>query len=168
MAVFCGRENVVYLCTLIRFQRHHAAVCSKIPCLIPQHTASVHMSPPSILAADIIEHPALNQSSCTAQVGTLETGEMDYEHFRREVQRNSARPAIVNVNVGTTVKGAVDDLDRILAILQESGYSEDRFYIHCDGALFGLMVCVPTESSMQPRMQANRKEGFPCASSMYA
>lgn len=65
---------------------------------------------------------------------------MDYDAFKREVRRNFARPAIVNVNVGTTVRGAVDDLDRILDILQEAGYSEDRFYIHCDGALFGLMV----------------------------
>ena len=24
--------------------------------------------------------------------------------------------------------------------LQDTGYTEDRFYIHCDGALFGLMV----------------------------
>ena len=23
---------------------------------------------------------------------------------------------------------------------QDTGYTEDRFYIHCDGALFGLMV----------------------------
>ena len=38
------------------------------------------------------------------------------------------------------LQGAVDDLDRILAILQAQGYSEDRFFIHCDGALFGLMV----------------------------
>ena len=38
------------------------------------------------------------------------------------------------------MQGAVDDLDRVLALLQEHGYSEDRFYIHCDGALFGLMV----------------------------
>ena len=83
------------------------------------------------------------------QVDTLATGEIDYAHFQREVQRNAARPAIVNVNVGTTVKGAVDDLDRILAILQEAGYSEDRFYIHCDGALFGLMVrlCLMCASS---------------------
>ena len=37
-------------------------------------------------------------------------------------------------------QGAVDDLDRVLAILEETGYTEERFYIHCDGALFGLMV----------------------------
>jgi len=23
---------------------------------------------------------------------------------------------------------------------QDTGYTEDRFYIHCDGALFGMMV----------------------------
>lgn len=41
---------------------------------------------------------------------------------------------------GTTVKGAVDDLDLVIQTLEESGYSHDRFYIHCDGALFGLMM----------------------------
>ncbi len=41
------------------------------------------------------------------------------------------------------VRGAVDDLDRVLAILAKTGYAEDRFYIHCDGALFGLMARPP-------------------------
>ena len=71
---------------------------------------------------------------------TLKSGEIDYDHFREVLTINNSRPAIVNVNCGTTVKGAVDDLDRVLAILQECGYSEDRFYIHVDGALFGMMV----------------------------
>ena len=44
------------------------------------------------------------------------------------------------VCVGTTVKGAVDDLDSIIRILGKVGYTEDRFYIHVDGALFGLMM----------------------------
>ena len=74
------------------------------------------------------------------QVKTLQSGEIDYEHFQELITANRARPAIVNVNCGTTVKGAVDDLDRVLAILQECGYCEDRFYIHVDGALFGMMV----------------------------
>lgn len=38
------------------------------------------------------------------------------------------------------MKGAVDDLDLILHTLQNVGYTEDRFYIHVDGALFGLMM----------------------------
>ena len=31
-------------------------------------------------------------------------------------------------------------LAQVLDILKETGYSEDRFFIHCDGALFGMMV----------------------------
>ena len=74
------------------------------------------------------------------QVKTLKSGEIDYEHFQEVLITNRARPAIVNVNCGTTVKGAVDDLDRVLQILRDCGYDEDRFYIHIDGALFGMMV----------------------------
>ena len=47
---------------------------------------------------------------------------------------------IRNVFAGTTMKGAVDDLDLVIKTLEESGFSHDRFYIHCDGALFGLMM----------------------------
>jgi histidine decarboxylase len=74
------------------------------------------------------------------KVDTLGTGEIDYEHLRRELTRNVGRPAVLNLNIGTTVKGAVDDLDRVLAVLTECGYTEDKFFIHCDGALFGLML----------------------------
>lgn len=41
--------------------------------------------------------------------------------------------------VGTTVKGAIDDLDEIISTLENCGF-RDRFYIHCDGALAGLML----------------------------
>ena len=77
------------------------------------------------------------------QVETLESGEIDYQDLQMRLQKNSAKPAIINVNIGTTVRGAVDDLDKVLEVLKETGYSEDRFFIHCDGALFGLMVRLP-------------------------
>ena len=73
-------------------------------------------------------------------VGTLPTGEIDYDELHRSLVANKGRPAVLNINVGTTVKGAVDDVDRILHVLQQAGYSEDKFFIHCDGALFGLML----------------------------
>lgn len=78
----------------------------------------------------------------TEAINTLPTGEIDYEHLQQRLQANKDKPAIINVNIGTTVKGAVDDLDRVLEALTEEGFDEDRFYIHCDGALFGLMVCI--------------------------
>lgn len=74
------------------------------------------------------------------KIPTIQTGEIDYLKLRDALVKNSGTPAILNVNIGTTVKGAVDDLDKILEILTEAGYNEDKFYIHCDGALFGLMI----------------------------
>ena len=44
------------------------------------------------------------------------------------------------LTIGTTVKGVVDDLDMVIRTLEETGFTQDRFYIHCDGALFGLMM----------------------------
>ena len=31
-------------------------------------------------------------------------------------------------------------LFKVLDILQECGFPEERFYLHCDGALFGMMM----------------------------
>lgn len=60
----------------------------------------------------------LNQPT---QINTLDSGEIDYDHLTARLQANKERPAILNVNIGTTVKGAVDDLDRILSILESTG-----------------------------------------------
>lgn len=43
------------------------------------------------------------------------------------------------VVLGTTMKGAVDDLDEVVMILENCGFA-NRFYIHCDSALVGLMM----------------------------
>ncbi|KAE8652903.1 hypothetical protein Csa_022669 [Cucumis sativus] len=74
------------------------------------------------------------------KVGTLISGEIDCADLRVKLLANKDKPAILNVNIGTTVKGAVDDLDLVIQTLNECGFSKDRFYIHCDGALFGLMM----------------------------
>ncbi|EHA8588466.1 putative Serine decarboxylase 1 [Cocos nucifera] len=74
-----------------------------------------------------------------AKVDTQVSGEIDCKDFRNKLFQNKEKPAIVNVNIGTTVKGAVDDLDMVIQTLEESGF-KDKFYIHCDGALFGLMM----------------------------
>jgi histidine decarboxylase len=73
-------------------------------------------------------------------IPTLPMGEIDYDLLAAAIQENADRPVILNVNIGTTVKGAVDNLDRILRILKQQKISRDRFYIHCDGALFALMM----------------------------
>ncbi|KAK7412107.1 hypothetical protein VNO78_03554 [Psophocarpus tetragonolobus] len=74
------------------------------------------------------------------KIDTLWSGEIDCDDFKAKLLSHQDKPAIVNVNIGTTVKGAVDDLDLVIKKLEEAGFSHDRFYIHCDGALFGLMM----------------------------
>ncbi|XP_038886253.1 serine decarboxylase isoform X1 [Benincasa hispida] len=74
------------------------------------------------------------------KVDTLVSGEIDCVDLRVKLLANKDKPAILNVNIGTTVKGAVDDLDLVIQTLTECGFSKNRFYIHCDGALFGLMM----------------------------
>ncbi|GFP81450.1 serine decarboxylase [Phtheirospermum japonicum] len=72
-------------------------------------------------------------------IGTLITGEIDYTDLRETLRLNKDKPAIINVNIGTTFKGGVDKLDVIIKTLEECGFSENRFYIHCDTALCGLI-----------------------------
>jgi histidine decarboxylase len=55
------------------------------------------------------------------QINTLDSGEIDYDHLTARLEANKDRPAILNINIGTTVKGAVDDLDRVLTILENTG-----------------------------------------------
>ncbi|MCO5593251.1 hypothetical protein L7F22_047258 [Adiantum nelumboides] len=74
------------------------------------------------------------------KVDTLVSGEIDCVDLRRKLAERKDKPAILNVNIGTTVKGAVDDLDLVISTLKETGFSENQFFIHCDGALFGLMM----------------------------
>ncbi len=73
-------------------------------------------------------------------IPTLPMGEINYELLERELDQNRDKPAIINVNIGTTVKGAVDNLDRILDILNRLEIRRERYHIHCDGALFALMM----------------------------
>ncbi|MBD2530941.1 histidine decarboxylase [Nostoc flagelliforme FACHB-838] len=65
-------------------------------------------------------------------------GEMNYEHFEQVISENRNYPAIINLNIGTTVKGAIDDLDKVLEILERNQIKD--YYIHCDAALSGLIL----------------------------
>jgi len=73
-------------------------------------------------------------------IPTLPMGEIDYDRLAQEIEKNRDRPVIINVNIGTTVKGAVDNLDRILRILKMLNIPRERYHIHCDGALFAMMM----------------------------
>jgi histidine decarboxylase len=67
-------------------------------------------------------------------------GCMRLDCLRNEISKNNDKPVIINVNIGTTVKGAVDNIYGILGVLKQLNISRENFYIHCDGALFAMML----------------------------
>jgi len=65
-------------------------------------------------------------------------GAVDLDDLRGRLGENRDRPAIIVANVGTTMKGAVDDLPGIHAILDELAIS--RRFLHADAALGGMVL----------------------------
>jgi len=73
-------------------------------------------------------------------IPALISGQIDYAVLEEELRKNSGNPAIVSLNIGTTVKGAVDDVRRVIQLLRSLGYTPDNSYVHCDGALYALIL----------------------------
>ena len=67
-------------------------------------------------------------------------GEIDYDILSKEIKKHKDDKIIVNVNIGTTVKGAVDNIEKICKIISDNNIKRENFYIHCDGALFAMMI----------------------------
>ena len=67
-----------------------------------------------------------------------ENGEMDYEDLRETLKIHRDVPPIILANIGTTMHGAIDDLEKIHAILKELAIA--RYYIHADAALSGMIL----------------------------
>jgi histidine decarboxylase len=73
-----------------------------------------------------------------AVVPSQDSGEVDYQALEAAVAAHPKSPVIVSLNIGTTMKGAIDNVDTVLAIFKRLGISD--YYIHCDGALSGMML----------------------------
>ncbi len=65
-------------------------------------------------------------------------GEIDYDDFANNIKNNRNKPALIMINVGTTMKGAVDDVTKIKTIL--SWARIEKQYIHADCALSGMIL----------------------------
>jgi len=71
------------------------------------------------------------------KIQSYSDGEIDYENLRYYLSEDK-NPPIVNLTIGTTFDGAIDSIDKTLAVLKETSHEE--FYIHCDAALFGGFI----------------------------
>ncbi|MCF7965274.1 MAG: histidine decarboxylase [Methylobacter tundripaludum] len=68
----------------------------------------------------------------TVLVETLPDGGMDPNDLKQKLADNPSHPALVIATIGTTFKGAIDQVDRIQEALK--GYTS---HLHLDAALFG-------------------------------
>ncbi len=73
-------------------------------------------------------------------------GEMDYQDLAETIRIHRDVPAIIFANIGTTMTGAVDNLERIRQIM--SDLAINNYYIHCDAALGGMIL--PFVDNSQP------------------
>ena len=71
-------------------------------------------------------------------VKSQESGEVDYDDLYEAVRVNRDAPAIVVTNIGTTMKGAVDDVSKVRDMLDD--LAVNRRYIHADAALSGMIL----------------------------
>ena len=65
-------------------------------------------------------------------------GEIDYDDLRETIRINRDAPVIVMANIGTTMKGAVDDVCKVREILDD--LAVQNAYIHADAALSGMIL----------------------------
>lgn len=72
-------------------------------------------------------------------IETDKNGEIDYVDFEKKLKQNIDKKALINVNIGTTMKGAIDDPRHIYKILCKYDF-QNRYYMHADGALMGFIL----------------------------
>lgn len=72
-------------------------------------------------------------------IKSYDNGEIDYEALHTAIKENLEKgPPILFVNIGTTMKGAIDDLNKIREILTSEKI--EKYYIHCDAAYYGMVL----------------------------
>ena len=71
-------------------------------------------------------------------IKSQDNGEIDYDDLRETIRINRDAPVIFMANIGTTMKGAVDDLRQVRSILDDLAITQS--YIHADAALSGMIL----------------------------
>ena len=71
-------------------------------------------------------------------IKSLPDGGIDLDDLRETIKIHHDVPPIILANIGTTMKGAVDDLDGIRQILND--LAVPQHYIHADAALSGMVL----------------------------
>ena len=67
-------------------------------------------------------------------------GEIDYDDLIRKITSAGEVHPIIFANIGTTVRGAIDDINEIQKRIAALGIPRDQYYLHADAALSGMIL----------------------------
>lgn len=71
-------------------------------------------------------------------IRSLDNGEIDYEDLTETIKLKRDVPPIIIANIGTTMKGAIDNVPKINDIIRKLAIR--NYYVHSDAALNGMML----------------------------
>lgn len=81
-------------------------------------------------------------------VESLPNGEIDYDDLMKKIADDKEAHPIIFANIGTTVRGAIDDIAEIQKRLKAAGIKREDYYLHADAALSGMIL--PFVDDAQP------------------
>lgn len=67
-------------------------------------------------------------------------GEVDYDDLMKKIAADNELHPIIFANIGTTVRGATDNITTIQERLKTAGFKREDYYIHADAALSGMIL----------------------------
>ncbi|MFC0225994.1 histidine decarboxylase [Serratia aquatilis] len=73
-------------------------------------------------------------------VESLPNGEVNYDDLMAKIAKDNEKHPIIFANIGTTLRGAVDDIHLIQQRLKEAGVKREDYYLHADAALSGMIL----------------------------
>ena len=71
-------------------------------------------------------------------IKSVRNGEIDYADLAATLAVHRDVPPVIFANIGTTMRGAIDDIGKIRNILKDLAIP--RYYIHADAALSGMIL----------------------------
>ena len=91
-------------------------------------------------------------------IRSQDNGEIDYDDLYETIRINRDVPAIMMANIGTTMKGAIDDVGKIRDILNDLAVT--RSYLHADAALSGMILpFVDGPAALRVRRRVRQRVG---------
>jgi histidine decarboxylase len=111
-----------------------------------EHVTKNNSSKPLLIASEETHYSAWKAARMfqldVKMIPTNTMGEINIEKFTTTIvdAKIANQPLVIIGNVGTTIKGAFDDIQGMVKCLKQAGYTTTDFYIHLDGALSGTIL----------------------------